>query len=372
MSLPVTSGHRVVPFNDFPAHYAFIRTEVDSAVRRVLARGRYVLGEEVEAFERDFGRYIGVPYCVGVASGTEAIVLSLWALGIGPGDEVITTNLTAFPTVAAVYQAGAVPVVADIGERDGLLDPCEIERKITRRTRAVIPVHLYGQSCDMDRIIRIARVRGLKVIEDCAQSAGALYRGRKTGGLGDLGAFSFYPTKNLGAFGDAGAVTTRDRTFYRKLLRLRNYGQSDRCTFIEKGINSRLDEIQAAVLRVKLRHLDDWNAQRRLIAAFYRKRLPSRVLLEEHAYGRPAHHLFVIQTDGRERVRTGLMRKKVETLIHYPRTSQSQRAFSGQKGERFPRSERFVRRALSLPLYPEMPLRAARFVADSLLEIWNA
>ena len=347
----------VIRFDNFNVQYASIKEEIDAAIRRVLESGWFILGKEAAAFEREFARYIGCRYCLGVASGTDAIALSLMALDIGSGDEVITTDMTAFPTIAAVMQAGALPVVVDISPDDGLIDPDKIEAKITKQTKAIIPVHLYGQSCDMDPICEIARKHRLKIVEDCAQSVGATYKERKTGVFGDVNAFSFYPTKNLGAYGDAGAVTTNDEATYNKLLQMRNYGQRARYYHDPFGINSRLDEMQAAVLRVKLEHLDQWTRQRRQHAAYYREHLKSVTCLKENSYGLPVYHLFVIKTSRRDRMLEYLQSNGIQCLIHYPVPIHRQKAFptrSHQDHYIYPHTERFADEIFSIPIYPEL------------------
>jgi dTDP-4-amino-4,6-dideoxygalactose transaminase len=347
----------VIRFDNFNVQYASVKEEIDAAIRRVLESGWFILGKEAAAFEREFARYIGCRYCLGVASGTDAIALSLMALDIGSGDEVITTNMTAFPTIAAVVQAGALPVVVDISPEDGLIDPDKIEAKITTRTKAIVPVHLYGQSCDMDPICEIARKHRLKIVEDCAQSVGAAYKEKKTGVFGDVNAFSFYPTKNLGAYGDAGAVTTNDEAAYNKLLQMRNYGQRARYYHDTFGINSRLDEMQAAVLRVKLKHLDQWTRQRRRHAHYYREHLKSVTCLEENSYGVPVYHLFVIKTSRRDRMLEYLQSNGIQCLIHYPVPIHRQKAFptrSHQDHNIYPHTERFADEILSIPIYPEL------------------
>ena len=344
----------MIRFDNFLPQYESIRQEVDGAIQRVLKKGWFVLGEEVERFEQEFAEYIGTNYAVGVASGTEAIALSLMALGIGKEDEVITTNMTAFPTVTGIMQAGAKPVVVDISPDTGLIDPARIEEGITKKTRAILPVHLYGQSCPLADILDLAERRGLKVVEDCAQSSGSTHGTKRTGSLGHCNAFSFYPTKNLGAYGDGGAVTTDDAVIYRRLLRLRNYGKSNRYHHDEFGINSRLDEIQAAALRVKLPRLDAWNRRRREIASYYRSELSSVVCLDEKAYGVPNYHLFVIKSDHRDQLLKHLQDNGVECYIHYPVPVNRQRAFPFQKRERLPACEAFADSILSIPLYPEL------------------
>ena len=345
----------MILFNEFKREYEAIRTEIDAALRRVLDSGWYILGKEGEAFEREFADYLGVRHCVGVANGTEAIALALRSMDIGPGDEVITTDMTAFATVTGIVQAGATPVVVDIRPEDGLLDERLIEAQITPRTKCLIPVHLYGQSCDMDAILRIARTHDLKVMEDCAQAAGTTYRDRKAGGWGDCAAYSFYPTKNLGAYGDGGAITTNDDATAERLRSLRNYGQTVRYHHEYEGINSRLDEMQAAILRVKLHHLDTWNARRRAIAARYRAGLTTVECLTEHAYGLPNYHLFVVRAKNRDALAERLAREGIGTLIHYPIPIRRQGAYHGPHKDvpRTPTDE-FADSILSLPMYPTL------------------
>jgi dTDP-4-amino-4,6-dideoxygalactose transaminase len=349
------AGYSMIHFNDFKGHLLTIRESVDDAVRKVLESGRYILGEQLEAFEKEFADYLGVNYCVGVASGTDAITLSLKAMDIGRGDEVITTNVTAFPTITGILRAQAVPVVVDINADDGLMDIAAIESKITPRTKAIAAVHLYGQCCDMDALGALAKNRGLRLIEDAAQAAGACYKGKKAGSLGDCNAFSFYPTKNLGAFGDGGAIATDSRALYRKLVMARNYGQSNRNFHEVWGINSRLDELQAAVLRVKLKHLELWNDRRRMLAHYYRMHLQNVVCLKEHAYARHNYHLFVVRHENRDACLLHLKKNGIEAMVHYPIPVNRQKTFPTQKNEPFPESEKFTKTILSLPLYPELP-----------------
>ena len=346
----------MIRFDNFKVQYSALKKEVDDAVHRVLDSGWFIMGKELEAFEAEFAAYIGCSYCVGVASGTDAIALSLMVLNIGRGDEVITTDMTAFPTIAGIMQPNAVPVVADISYDDGLIDALEIEKKITPRTKAIVPVHLYGQSCDLDPICEIAQKYNLKVVEDCAQSVGASYKNKKTGTIGHVNAFSFYPTKNLGAYGDAGAITTDDETIYQKLLQLRNYGQRVRYYHDTFGFNSRLDEVQAAILRVKLKYLEDWNNQRYRHAHYYRTHLKSVECVKENSYGVPVYHLFVVKTPGRDRMVEYLKSHGVQCLIHYPVPIHEQKAFPGKTVEnvRYPHTERFADEIVSIPIYPEL------------------
>ncbi|MBN1129029.1 MAG: DegT/DnrJ/EryC1/StrS family aminotransferase [Chitinispirillaceae bacterium] len=344
----------MIPFNDLRRHYASCKETVDAAVASVLCSGNYIMGAQLSAFEREFAEYIGVRYCVGVASGTEAIALALMAFGIGPGDEVITTGLTAYPTITGIMQANARPIVADITLEDGLIDCRSVEARITGATRAIIAVHLYGQCCDMDSLRECARRHHLYLIEDAAQAAGSVYKGRKAGSLGDGNAFSFYPTKNLGAFGDGGAITTDSETTYQRLLMLRNYGQRRRYYHDEPGINSRLDELQAAILRAKLRFLDGWNRRRAQIADRYRSRIRSVTCLIERDYGVSNHHLFVVRHDRRDAFMKHMEENGVQTLIHYPVPVNLQKAYPGRRHDDLAVSKRFAGTICSLPMYPDL------------------
>lgn len=345
----------MILFNDFSKEPPELKQEIQLAIQRVVDSGWFILGKELEAFETSFARYIGTRYCVGVASGTEAIALALMAYQIGQGDEVITTNLTAFPTITGILQSGAQPVVVDIFDSNGLIDYTQIEQKITHRTEAIVPVHLYGQSCNMTEIKAIAEKHNLRIIEDCSQASGATFQDRKCGSIGNCGAFSFYPTKNLGAYGDGGAITTNDDEVYKKLLALRNYGQTKRYHHESKGINSRLDEIQAAILNVKLKYLDSFNLERQEIAQTYRKHLQTVKCLTQESYGTPCNHLFVVKSPHRDQLMEYLQNKDIQTLIHYPIPVNRQKAFLGQKEEIMEISTEFADSILSLPIYPGLP-----------------
>jgi dTDP-4-amino-4,6-dideoxygalactose transaminase len=358
----------MIVLNDFVAQYHSIKKNIDERIQKVIDSGTYILGEEVQQFEDEFANYMGAMHCVGVASGTDAITISLMALNIGAGDEVITTNMTAFPTITGILRAGSVPVVIDIRNDDGLIDPSLIERKITKRTKAIVPVHLYGQSCDMNSIKYIAEKFNLKIIEDCAQSAGATYSHSKTGTIGDCGAFSFYPTKNLGAFGDGGAVITNNEALYHRLLMLRNYGKIDVYQHHDNGFNSRLDEIQAAILRVKLQHLDRWNKRRREIAEYYQSMLASVTCLTKHDYGIPVYHLFVIKTDKRDALIHHLKENQIQTLIHYPIPVNRQVAFKTRQDESLLVSEHYADSVLSIPIHPYLYDREV----EKIVKIINA
>ncbi len=344
----------MIPFNNFKLHYQDLKPGMDKAFTRVMDSGWYVLGKEVEAFENEFARYLNVKYCVGVASGTEAITLALMANNIGEGDEVITTNVTAFPTITGIVQAGAKPVVVDVFKESGLIDFTKIVSKINKKTKGIVPVHLYGQSCDMAGIMEVAKQHNLCVIEDCAQATGATYKNKKCGTIGNCGAFSFYPTKNLGAYGDAGAVATNDEATYNKLLSLRNYGQTERYYHDFNGINSRLDELQAAILREKLPFLEHWNKKRGQIASHYKEQLKGVTFLKENEYGQSVYHLFIIKATDRDHLLKYLKANGVAALIHYPVPIHKQKAFLYQKDEIFTESEIFTSNILSLPIYPEL------------------
>lgn len=357
----------MILFNNFKRQYKNIKEEIDSAIKRVLESGWFILGKEVRNFELEFAKYIGVYYCMGVASGTNAITLSLVSLGIGLGDEVITTNLTAFPTITGIMQSGATPVVVDINPESGLIDYDKIEKKITTKTKAIIPVHLYGQSCDMNRIMKIANYHDLKVVEDCAHSIGADYLDQKTGSIGHCNVFSFYPTKNLGAYGDAGAITTDDKEVYKKLLQLRNYGRITRDNYQDKeGINSRLDELQAAILRVKLKRLDEWNNERIKIAQFYRENLVGVECLEPSMFGKGSYYLFVIKSDKRDKLLMYLQGNNIQTHIHYPIPVNRQEAYPHQKREVLENSNKFSSSILSIPIYPELEKAEMEEIVDTI------
>ncbi len=360
----------MIPFFDLKAQYESIRAELDEAALRVMQSGWFILGPEVKAFEQEFAAYLGVQHAVGVGSGTEALHLALVALGIQLGDEVITVPNTAVATVAAIEMAGARAVLCDVRPDTMLIDVEKLERAITPRTRVIVPVHLFGQSADLDPILDLARARHISVLEDCAQAHGAIYRGRRVGAYGDIAAFSFYPTKNLGAYGDGGAVVTNDSRTAERVQLLRQYGWRERYASDIKGVNSRLDEMQAAVLRVKLRHLDTWNAARRERAALYTELLRGVTPPCEMPYGRAVYHLYVIQSPQRDRLVSYLQTRAMGTAIQYPHAIHLQPAYAnlGYPAGALPVAERLAREILSLPLYPELPLDDVRSVAEAVNE----
>ncbi len=349
------------------AQYVAHKKEIDAAMRRVLSNGRFVLGPEVAAFEKEFARYIGVKFAVGVASGTDALVLALKAYGVGRGDEVITVSHTAAATVAAIKLVGAMPVFLDISPSDFTMDPSLLKRAITPRTKAIIPVHLYGQPANMAAISQAAKAGGIKIIEDCAQAHGATYGKKRVGSLGNAGCFSFYPTKNLSAIGDGGMVVTNDKRLEQRLRQLREYGWIERYVSRIDGMNSRLDELQAAILRVKLKYLDRDNRARARIAARYQEGfagadlvLPAARKGTTHAY-----HQFVVLSARRDALRAYLRKKGIETLIHYPMPVHQQPAYRGG-AIKLPVTDFLKSRILSLPIYPELAPRAVNAVIRAI------
>jgi dTDP-4-amino-4,6-dideoxygalactose transaminase len=343
-----------VLFNDVKAVHDAIASELEGAIQRVLRSGRFILDQELESFEAEFADYCGVSHCVGVASGTEALQLALLACGIGPGDEVITVSHTAMPTAMAIAATGATPVFIDIDPLTYTLRPDQLAAAISPKTRAIVPVHLYGHCAEMDAILEFAAQHKLYVIEDAAQAHGSTYNGRKAGSMGILGCFSFYPSKNLGACGDAGAVVTTDAELADRLRRLRNYGESRKFCNEVMGYNSRLDELQAAILRVKLPHLEQWNESRRNSASCYSVCLEERFSLPEVKPGYVHnYHLFVIQSEERDKLQEHLRAHDIETLIHYPVPCHLQPAMQAIKHRCCDLSvtERLAHRILSLPMF---------------------
>ena len=360
-----------VVFNDLQGPAREIRHELQAAWQRVLDSGWYILGREVEAFEEEFAAYCGVPFCIGVGSGTEALHLALKACGVGPGDEVITVSHTFIATALAITWTGARPVFVDIDPETYTMDPRKTEQAVTSRTRAVIPVHLYGQCADMDPIMHLAHTHGLSVIEDAAQAHGATYKGRKAGSIGDMGCFSFYPSKNLGAYGDAGAVTTKNAELAARLRLLRNYGQTEKYCHPTIGYNSRLDELQASLLRAKLPYLNTWNAERRRLAGLYHSLISEHVRSPfERADNEHVYHLYVITTPRRDGLQTSLRSRQIDTLIHYPIPIHRQRAFQHLGADRMhlPVTEQAAAKILSLPLYPGMTDEAVQIVGTAISE----
>ena len=347
-----------VQFLDLNAQYLELKDELDAAYHRVMDSGWFILGKEVEAFESEFAEYCQVKHCIGVGNGLDALHLILRGSGIGPGDEVIVPSNTYIATWLAVTYAGATPVPVEPDERTYNIDPSRIASAITERTKAIMPVHLYGQPADMDSINEIALCYGLKVFEDAAQAHGAKYKGRKAGGLGDAAGFSFYPGKNLGAFGDGGAVTTNDDDLAEKIRILGNYGSRVKYHNEVKGFNSRLDELQAAMLRVKLSKLDEWNERRKSIAKKYLTELSTNNLLLPfiQEWADPVWHLFVVRHPHRDALQRALNDAGIGTMIHYPIPPHQQKAYVGGQfsGSSFPIASKAAREVLSLPIGPHL------------------
>jgi dTDP-4-amino-4,6-dideoxygalactose transaminase len=360
-----------IPFLDLLASYLELKTELDSAFQRVMDSGWYIHGEELKAFESEFADYCNVKYCIGVGNGLDALHLILRTMDIGAGDEVIVPSNTFIATWLAVSYAGATPVPVEPDKATYNINPAKIEAAITGKTKAIMPVHLYGQPADMEPIMEIAARYRLKVIEDAAQAHGARYKGMRTGGLGDAAGFSFYPGKNLGAYGDGGAVTTNNPVLAERVLRLRNYGSQNKYSHEIKGYNSRLDELQAAFLRVKLRHLDEWNARRLELADCYRRCLAgSKVLLPEIPVGfESVFHLFVIQTINRDDLQTRLKAAGIETLIHYPTPPHKQGAYRSMQDYDLPIAESMSREVLSLPMGPHLSSAMVKGISRHILRI---
>lgn len=349
----------MIPYADLKAQYLALKPEILAAVERVLENSAFILGSEVEAFENEFAAHQKARHAIGVNSGTSALHLALLAAGIGPGDEVITVPFTFVASVAAILYTGARPVYVDIDPLSFNMDPALIERAITPRTKAILPVHLYGQSADMDPILEIARRHKLVVIEDACQAHGAEYKGQRVGALGDIGCFSFYPAKNLGAAGEGGCVVTNRDDLAAKVRSLRNWGQKDRYIYEDRGYNYRLEGIQAAILRVKLKHLEAWTEARRSRASLYRRELKGADVQapQEMPYARHVYHVFAITSPRREELRQALTSKGVQTAVHYPVPVHLHDVYRDPAfpAGSLPVSEEAARHVLCLPIYPELP-----------------
>ncbi|HCR70819.1 MAG TPA: erythromycin biosynthesis sensory transduction protein eryC1 [Anaerolineae bacterium] len=361
-----------IPIIDLKKQYESIQTELDEALKRVFTKGIYILGDEVSAFESEFAKYCNASYGVGVASGTDALTLSLLSCDVKAGDEVIAPSHTAVATISAIEMTGAKPVLVDIDIQRYTLDPSQVEKAISKNTKAIIPVHLYGCPADLNPILEMARQKKIFVIEDCAQAHGAKYQGQRAGSHADIAAFSFYPTKNLGAFGDGGMIITNDSSLAEKAKLLRQYGWKNRYVSQIKGMNSRLDELHAAMLRVKLKYLDAWNARRRDVANLYLKLLSETELILpmqpqdcEHVF-----HQFVICHPKRDALKDFLYQKGIHTLIHYPVPVHLQPAYKnlGYAKGSLPNTEKVCDEILSLPLYPELTEEQVEFVCKCIIK----
>ena len=348
----------MIPFLDLKTQYRSIKDEIHRAIESVLESGQYVLGDEVVAFESEFARYCGADDGVAVNSGTSALHLALLAAGIGPGDEVITVPFTFVATVAAICYTGAHPVFVDIDPRTFTMDPRQIEAAVTPRTKAILPVHLYGQPADMDPILTVGRRHGLVVIEDAAQAHGAEYKGRRVGGIGDLGCFSFYPGKNLGAYGEGGIVVTNNGKYSEQVRVLRDWGQTRKYHHVRRGYNYRMEGLQGAILRVKLRHLERWTEGRRRVATIYDALLADSPVEAPHAMAdaRHVYHIYAVRSGERDDLQRSLQAHGVQTGIHYPIPVHLQEGYRdlGYVAGQFPHTERAAREVLSLPMYPEL------------------
>jgi dTDP-4-amino-4,6-dideoxygalactose transaminase len=366
----------VIPFIDLKAQYQGIKEEVNAAIQGILDSCQFTLGNEVLAFEQEFAAYCNAKHSVGVNTGTSALHLALLAAGVGPGDEVITVPFTFVATVSAIAYTGAAPVLVDIDPQSFTMDVKALDAAITEKTKAIIPVHLYGQSADMDPILEIAGRRGLIVIEDACQAHGAEYKGRRTGSMGDMGCFSFYPGKNLGAYGEAGMVVTDNPEYARTIRMLRDWGAEKRYHHVLKGYNFRMEGIQGAVLRVKLRRLEAWTEARRVAAAHYDRLLSDSAVPTPKAmsYARHVYHIYAIRTGHRQGWQEALLAQGIQTGIHYPTPVHLLPAFAdlGYSAGQFPHSEQAAREVLSLPMFPELTeaqceevVRAIRNLASS-------
>lgn len=351
------------------AQYEAHKDEIDTAIHRVLESGWYVLGEEVRLFEKEFSDYIGVPFGIGVGSGTEAIHLALVCCGVGRGDEVITVSHTATATVAAIGLTGAIPVLVDIEPDFFTMDPGKLESAITSRTKAIVPVHMYGHPAAMNPILAIARKYDLRVLEDCAQAHGAMYKNNRVGSWGDMACFSFYPTKNLGALGDGGMVVTADKTLADNAMMLRQYGWAERYSSQVAGWNTRLDEIQAAILRVRLKHLDQDNAKRASLAQLYDSELANRghVLPQKRDNSTHVYHLYVIRSKKRDELLSYLKERGIGAAIHYPVPIHLQPAYEKLPGhDKLPITKQSCKEIISLPMFPELAQSDVRFIAETI------
>lgn len=364
-----------VNFVDLKAQYQTIKPEIDKAIENVISNTAFILGKAVAEFEEQFATYCGAKHCVGINSGTSALIMALKALDVGEGDEVITTTNTFIATAEAISFAGATPVLVDIEDGSYNMDPGKLEKAITGKTKAIIPVHLYGQPADMDPILEIAEKKGIPVIEDSAQAHGAQYKGKKTGGLAKVACFSFYPGKNLGAYGEGGAITTNDEEIAKKARMLRDHGSPKKFYHEFIGNNCRLEGIQGAVLSVKLKHLDKWNDGRRKNAGLYRKYLQGTGvgLPEEMPYARHVYHVFCVRVKDREKLIDFLKEKGIFTNIHYPIPIHLQKAYSflGYKKGDFPVTEGCMDQILSLPMFAELTEEEIKYTADCIKEFYG-
>ncbi len=359
-----------IPNVDLKEQYKSIQSEIETAINQVFQQSWFILGKQVQNFEKEFSDYCETNYGIGVASGTEALYLALKALDIGQGDEVITVPNTAVPTILAISLAKAAPIFVDIDPKTYTLDPNFLEKALTKKTKAIIPVHLYGQMADMSPIMYIAENNNTPIIEDACQAHGTLYHEKKSGSFGLMGCFSFYPSKNLGAYGDGGMIVSNNKQLVEKLKKMRNCGFSNKyhCEYL--GINSRLDELQAAILRVKLKHLDKWNQARRERAKLYNNFIKNEQIIKpvEASYARHIYHLYVIRCSKRNELQKFLTEKGIQTFIHYPTPIYLQPAYKGLNlaPGSFPLAEQCAKEILSLPMYPELKREQIEYICDTI------
>ncbi len=357
-----------IPFVDLESQYLEIQKDATASLKTLLKRSDFILGEDVKQFESDFAEYVGSKYSIGVNSGTDALFLGLLSLGIGQGDEVIVPTFTYIASAFAVSYTGAKPVFADIDAKTFNINPESIRQLINKRTKAIMPVHLYGQCADMDPIMKIAKEFGLKIIEDAAQAHGSMYKTLKAGNIGDIGCFSFYPTKNLGALGDAGLITTNNADVYERLKKFRDYGRKSRYEHVSLGYNSRLDSIQAMFLRLKLKKLDKWNDRRMKAAQIYNKflrDLKGVILPESFCNAKHVYHIFAIRIKNRDNVLKGLKKAGISAAVHYPVPLHLQKVYKilGHREGAFPVAEQIAKEVLCLPIYPHIKNKQIEYVA---------
>ncbi len=367
----MSGQHAPIPMVDLKVQYRSLKAEIEEVIHNIVESGHFILGPNVEAFEKEIAAYHGVKYAVGLASGTDALHFSLRALGIQGGDEVITTPFTFIATAEAIAYVGATPVFVDIDKDAMNIDPSQIEKKITPKTKAIIPVHIFGQPANMDEIMSLAKKHSLSVIEDCAQSFGADYKGKKAGSIGDTGCFSFYPSKNLGAYGDGGILTTNSEETFTKIKLLRNHSTIAPYKHGSIGYNSRLDEIQAGILRIKLRHIDSYNQKRREIAKIYTSMLKDAVRCPLGTADRThVYHQYTIRSPKRAEIQGTLKAGNISSVVYYPIPLHLQPAFNslGYKEGSLPDAEQTAREVLSLPMYPELEPKQAELIAETVVK----
>ncbi len=360
---------KIIPFVDLKKEYQSIKEEINKAIQNVLDKQWFLFGEELKEFEKEFSKYLGMKYGIGVNSGSDALYLAVRALDINKGDEIITISHTFISTIDAIVRNGAKPIFVDINPDTYTIDVTQIKEKISEKTKAILPVHLYGLSSDMDPIMELAEKYGLYVIEDACQAHGAEYNGKKVGNFGNLACFSFYPSKNLGAYGDGGMIVTNDDKLYKKLKLSRNYGQQKKYYHDFVGVNSRLDEIQAAILGVKLKYLNEWNKKRRINARKYNELLEDSDIITpiEMEYAKHVYHLYVIQSKKRNQLKEFLENNNIQTLVHYPIPVHLQKAYSIYKDVfKLPITEMICNNILSLPMHPWLHEKEIQFISQTI------